>query len=565
MLGEVKLKALQDLISNSTPDEIIWMNGYLSAVIAQSANKPQEASPAKSGVNKITIVYGTETGNSKKLATTFAAKAKKNGINAKVVSLDQYRVTDLSKEEYFFPIISTQGDGEPPAAAKKFYDHLYQTGSELGKLKFSVLALGDTSYPLFCKTGEDVDEQLQKLGGSRISPLQKCDVDYEEDANAWFANALQALHQNGSAAGSVASPVTTKKSSGKKTFARKVLTNINLNDRGSNKETYHIEIEAENIDYLPGDSIGVIPENPLSIIESITALVGIDKEKTVGYKNEQISVLELLQKKLNIFYLPERVVKKYADIIQQEIPATRIDLLDLLRIYPVKNQAQFKDVITILEPITPRLYSIASSPEAHNGELHIIVAKNYFDINNEIKYGLTSDFLSHLKVENTLNFYLHPNAQFRMPEADKDIIMIGPGTGIAPFRSFIAQRDATGASGKNWLFFGEQHFSTDFLYQTEIQSWLETGVLSKVNVAFSRDTKEKVYVQHKMKKEAPLLYEWLEAGAYIYLCGTKDPMSIDVENTLLKIIEEQGSRSKDEAIQYLDQMKEDGRYMKDVY
>ncbi|MEO5998417.1 MAG: flavodoxin domain-containing protein [Chitinophagaceae bacterium] len=564
MLGEVKLKALQDLVGNSTPDEIIWMNGYLSAVIAQTVNKPAETSPAKSGVNKITIVYGTETGNSKKLATTFAAKAKKNGINAKVVSLDQYRVTDLSKEEYFFSIISTQGDGEPPAAAKKFYDHLYQIGSEMGKLKFSVLALGDTSYPLFCKTGEDVDEQLQKLGGSRILPLQKCDVDYEEDANSWFTIALQTLHQNGSAVGA-ASPITTKKSSGKKTFARKVLTNINLNDLGSNKETYHIEIEAENIDYLPGDSIGVIPENPLSIIESITGLVGIDKEKTVGYKNEQISIIELLQKKLNIFYLPERVVKKYADIIQQEIPATRIDLLDLLRIYPVKNQAQFKDVITILEPITPRLYSIASSPEAHNGELHIIVAKNYFDINNEIKYGLTSDFLSHLKVENTLNFYLHPNAQFRMPEEDKDIIMIGPGTGIAPFRSFIAQRDATGASGKNWLFFGEQHFSTDFLYQTEIQSWLETGVLSKVNVAFSRDTKEKVYVQHKMKKEARLLYEWLESGAYVFLCGTKDPMSIDVENTLLRIIEEQGSRSKEEAIQYLDQMKEDGRYMKDVY
>jgi len=565
MLGEAKLKALQDLISSSTPDEITWMNGYLSGVIFHNTGARQQDAPvAKNGISKITIVYGTETGNSKKLATNFAAKAKKNGINAKVVSLDQYKITELPKEEYFFSIISTQGDGEPPAAAKKFYDHLFTNGYQLDKLKYSVLALGDTSYPLFCKTGEDVDEQLQKHGGSRILPLQKCDVDYEEDANAWFTNALQALHQNGNSVKSSAT-VITKKTTGRKTFARKVLTNINLNDKESAKETYHIEIEAADIDYLPGDSIGVIPENPLAVISSITSLVGFDKEKTVGYKNEPVTIYELLHKKLNIFYLPERVVKKYAEIVQQDIPSTRIDLLDLLRIYPVKNAAQFKDVISILEPITPRLYSIASSPEAHIGEVHIIVAKNYFDINEEIKYGLTSDFLSHLQVNTTLNFYVHPNAQFRLPDEDKDIIMIGPGTGIAPFRSFIAQRDSMGATGKNWLFFGDQHFLTDFLYQTEIQNWLETGALNKVSVAFSRDTKEKIYVQHKMLKEANIFYQWLESGAYIYLCGTKDPMSFDVENTLLHIIEEQGSRSKAEAVQYLDQMKEDGRYMKDVY
>jgi len=565
MLGEAKLKALQDLISSSTPDEITWMNGYLSGVIFHNTGARQQDAPvAKNGISKITIVYGTETGNSKKLATNFAAKAKKNGINAKVVSLDQYKITELPKEEYFFSIISTQGDGEPPAAAKKFYDHLFTNGYQLDKLKYSVLALGDTSYPLFCKTGEDVDEQLQKHGGSRILPLQKCDVDYEEDANAWFTNALQALHQNGNSVKSSAT-VITKKTTGRKTFARKVLTNINLNDKESAKETYHIEIEAADIDYLPGDSIGVIPENPLAVISSITSLVGFDKEKTVGYKNEPVTIYELLHKKLNIFYLPERVVKKYAEIVQQDIPSTRIDLLDLLRIYPVKNAAQFKDVISILEPITPRLYSIASSPEAHIGEVHIIVAKNYFDINEEIKYGLTSDFLSHLQVNTTLNFYVHPNAQFRLPDEDKDIIMIGPGTGIAPFRSFIAQRDSMGATGKNWLFFGDQHFLTDFLYQTEIQTWLETGALNKVSVAFSRDTKEKIYVQHKMLKEANIFYQWLESGAYIYLCGTKDPMSFDVENTLLHIIEEQGSRSKAEAVQYLDQMKEDGRYMKDVY
>lgn len=565
MLKEVKLKTFLDLLNSSTHEELIWMNGYLSGAISHSIVKT-ESIPSKNGVNKITIVYGTETGNAKKLAASFAAKAKKNGISAKIIGMDQYRVNDLSKEDYFFSIVSTHGDGEPPAAAKKFYDHIHSNGLELNKLKYGVLALGDTSYPLFCKTGEDVDVQLQKLGASRIVPLQKCDVDYEDDATTWFTNVLEALHTNGNTnETATAAPPIIKKKSGKKTYTGNVLTSLNLNDRGSNKETYHIEIAAENIDYLPGDSIGVIPENPLPVIEMITTLTGVDENQTLEYKGGQENIYELLQKRLNIFYLPERVIKKYSEIVHHEIPPVRIDLADLLRIYPVDNMEQFKDVINILEPITPRLYSIASSPEAHAGEVHITVAKNNFNINNEIKYGLTSYFLSDLLVNSELNFYVHPNAQFRLPEEDKDIIMIGPGTGIAPFRSFIAQRDVTSVTGRSWLFFGEQHFVTDFLYQTEIQNWLETGVLTKVNVAFSRDQKEKIYVQHKMLEEGASLFEWMDSGAFLYICGSKVPMSIDVENSLLKIIRKHGNRSQEEAIQYLDDMKEDGRYLKDVY
>ena len=564
MLAESKLKTLLDLVNSSSQDELIWMNGYLSGIIMQGAGKQPAATPAKSAVNKITIVYGTETGNAKRLATNFASKAKKSGINAKVVGMDQYRMNDLSKEEYFFSIVSTHGDGEPPAAAKKFYDHIHQNGFQLPKLKYGVLALGDTSYPLFCKTGEDVDNQLQHLGGSRIVPLQKCDIDFDEDANSWFDNALKALSSNGAAA-TVTAPSTSKKPAGKKIYTSTVLTNINLNDVGSAKETYHIELSAEDIEYKPGDSIGIVPENPMHVVDAIISLGGIEREKPMGYKNEVMPLWELLHKKLNIAYLPERVVKQYAEIIHQEIPPMRIDLLDLLKIYPVKNAAQFKDVVGILEPIVPRLYSVASSPEAHSGEVHITVAKSFYKLNNEIRCGITSDFLSQLKPDSQLNFYVHPNNQFRLPEEDKNIIMIGPGTGIAPFRSFIAERDATGASGKNWLFFGEQHFVTDFLYQTEIQNWLETGVLSKVDVAFSRDQKDKVYVQHKMYKNGEQFFEWLDSGAYVYVCGAKDPMSVDVENSILKIIEDFGNRSKDEAVEYLDMMKEDGRYLKDVY
>ena len=564
MLEKNKLQILLNLLGDLTNEELIWVNGYLNGIVSRQLQK-EEQPVIKSGVNKITIAYGTETGNSKKLATEFAAKAKKHGIHAKVQSMDQYRLNDLAKEEYFLAVISTHGDGEPPAAAKKFYDHVHQNGFKLDKLKYSVLALGDTSYPLFCKTGEDVDEQLNKLGGKRIAPLQKCDVDFAQDADEWFSQVFKAL-SNGSESEVSATPkVIPKKPAGKKIYTGTLLSHINLNDKGSNKQTYHIEISADDITYQPGDSIGIVPENDKTIVEKIISLTGIDETTSIDYKDELISVYKLLQEKLNIVYLPERVVKHYASIVQQNIPATRMDLLDLLKIYPVNDEGQFLEIIKILEPTTPRLYSIASSPEAHSGEVHITVVKNSFKVNDEIKYGLASDFLSHLNQDNELKFYVHPNNQFRLPGEDKNVIMIGPGTGIAPFRSFIAERDATGASGKNWLFFGEQHFATDFLYQTEIQNWFETGVLTKVNTAFSRDQQEKIYVQHKMLQHGAEFFEWLQAESYVYVCGTKDPMSIDVENILLQIIEQFGERSKKDAIKYLDDMKEDGRYVKDVY
>lgn len=565
MLVEHKLKTLQDLISTSTHDELIWVNGYLNGILSKHETKATEPAAKKTSVNKITITYATETGNSKKLATEFAAKAKKQGINAKVQSLDQYRLNDLTKEEYFLAVISTHGDGEPPATAKKFYDHLHQNGFKLSKLKYSVLALGDTSYPLFCKAGEDVDAQLTQLGASRIAPLQKCDIDFEPQADEWLSRVFNALNESTETSATQPLTAAVKKSSGKKIYSGKLLANINLNDTGSLKQTNHIEIEAEDVVYQPGDSIGIIPENKKEIVEKIIAITGVDAHKNIDYKDELVSVYDLLKKKLNIVHLPERVVKKYAAILQQEIPATKIDLLDLLKIFPVNDEKEFTEVLKILEPISPRLYSIASSPEAHPGEVHITVAKNCFTVNEELKYGLASEFLSLLNEDNELSFYIHPNNQFRLPEEDKSIIMIGPGTGIAPFRSFIAERDATGAGGKNWLFFGEQHFITDFLYQTEIQSWFETGVLTKIETAFSRDQPEKIYVQHKMLQRGYEFFEWLQAGSHVYVCGAKEPMSIDVEQTILQIIEKFGERSKEEAQQYLDNLKEEGRYVTDVY
>lgn len=563
MLVEQKLNTLLELINTSSNDELIWINGYLNGVL--SKQKPEVKVPAKNATKKITIVYGTETGNSKRLATDFAAKAKKLGHHAKIQGLDQYRLTDLSKEEYLLTIMSTHGDGEPPVAAQKFYDFVHQNEIKLSKLKYSVLALGDSAYPFFCKAGEDVDEQLNKLGANRIAPLQKCDVDYDTEAEAWFSKIISALNENSAGESLQISAPVIKKTSGKKIYNGKIISHVNLNDLGSNKETFHIEIEAEDVQYLPGDSIGIIPENKKEIVEKIIEITAIDPTTNLDHKDELISVYDLLKKKLNILNLPERVVKKYAAVVHQEIPATKIDLLDLLKIYSVKDANQFIEVLKILEPIAPRLYSISSSPEAHPGEVHITVAKNCFRINDELKHGLASEFLSLLDEENELQFYISPNNNFRLPEEDKSLIMIGPGTGIAPFRSFLWERDSTGASGKNWLFFGEQHFITDFLYQTEMQSFVETNLLTKIDIAFSRDQQEKIYVQNKIQKNGAEFFEWLEAGSYVYLCGAKEPMSLDVEQTILHVIEQFGERSKDEAKQYLENLKETGRYLTDVY
>jgi len=576
MLTTPKLTQIQELIAGSSREELVWLSGYLAGVVAsQGQSAPIQAvqtavaaaveTPAAPAVNKITIAYGTETGNSKKLAGDFAAKAKKKGINARLVGLEQYRLGDLAKEEYFFAVISTQGDGEPPAAAKKFYDHIHQGSLKLERLKYGVLALGDTSYPLFCKAGEDVDHQLHKAGGQRLLTLEKCDTDYESQAGKWFETVLQQLSAPTAAPSAAPAPAVAARPTGKKIYTGTVLANINLNDRGSAKKTHHLEIAAEAVDYQPGDALGLVPENPAVIVDAILALTGADPSRKLTVRQEESTIGHLLRKKLNIVYLPERVVKKYAAIVQQDIPETKIGLLDLLKIYPVKDAAQFQEVVSILEPTAPRLYSIASSPEAHSGEIHLTVTRDSFSVNGETKHGLCSDLLSQLSPDQAFDFYIHKNLQFRLPSEEKDVIMIGPGTGIAPFRSFLAHRDSQGASGRNWLFFGDQHFTTDFLYQTDLQNWVDTGVLTRLNTAFSRDQKEKVYVQHRMQREAAELYRWLEDGAYVYVCGAKEPMSVDVEGTLLDIIQREGQKTQSQAQAWLDELKEAGRYVKDVY
>lgn len=557
MIEDIKLSELNQLVERLSREELVWLNGYVSGILKNS--RSEESREVVS--TKVTIVYGTETGNAKKLATEFATKARKGGHQVKLAGLDQYRLSDLAKEENFIVIVSTHGDGEPPAAAKKFFDHILGGKLELTKLRYGVLALGDSAYPLFCQAGEQLDGRLEALGGKRILPLQKCDVEFQEIAEEWFKQLNQML--SNAKAESLAH-VSPRRSGARKTYRGSVLSSVNLNASESTKETYHIEIAADDLVYEPGDAIGIVPKNPSNEVGKIMQLLGAAEDQLTVYNENEYRLEELLTSKLSISYLSDRVVKKYAGIVQQNIPAVRLDLIDLLKIYPPSSEGQSIEIVQALEPITPRLYSISSSLKAHEGEVHITVARNCFQLDGVTRHGLCSDYLSHFKNDAEIEFYVHRNSQFRLPASDKDIIMIGPGTGVAPFRAFVEERVNTGATGKNWLFFGDQHFHSDFLYQTEWQDYLKTEGLTKMNVSFSRDQPEKIYVQHKLLQHASEVFKWMENGAYLYVCGAKS-MSTDVETILLEIIGVDGKRSEEEAQSYLNQLKEEGRYLKDVY
>lgn len=587
MLSDEKRNRFLQLLKESTKDEWVWMSGYLSALtqasiggsvdvslnapVSISSNDPSHGN-LKAAPIQCSVVYGTETGNSKKLATELVKKLKELGVQAKLKSTDTYKAKDLKEEEYLFVIVSTHGDGEPPQAAKPFIQILSDAKDSLSKMKFAVLGLGDTSYPLFCQTGIDVDSMLEKLGAERIHELGKCDVDFELVSKPWMTDLISKLNAISKTATTQVSKQTQTTASkpnsgGKVVYEGTIVTNLVLNDIGATKSTRHIEIKSSlPVDYLPGDSAGFLAYNREDEVNRILGLLQTDRETRVIYKGETWMLYDLLRKKVSIRFLPDRVIQKYVSLSKKEIPSGKLDLDVLLTLYPSDTKLEIQSIVDILEPIVPRYYSIASSPSAHGEEeVHLTVAEVEIETFTGIKTGFCSGFLSSLKEGDTVPFFIQRNNSFRLPSPDTDIIMIGPGTGIAPFRSFLFEREQSGGNGKNWLFFGERNFVSDFYYQTELLELMDTGVLHKLNTAFSRDTKEKVYVQDRMGENAEELLKWIQNGAVIYLCGSKDPMSKDVDRKLIEILSERTFDTGKEASDYLKELEENGRYIKDVY
>ncbi|SFB03805.1 sulfite reductase (NADPH) flavoprotein alpha-component [Flavobacterium swingsii] len=553
MLSETKLSLLQQLVQSATTEEIIWTKGYLAGYLDKNGIDIAVSNIIETTAIAVKplIIYGTETGNSKKIASQLLAGFKKNKIQAKAVDVFQYDLTKLEKESLVLFVMSTQGEGEFPQNAVAFYEKLKASEVNLSKVSFAVFGLGDSSYPLFCNAGVLLDEVLSEKGAKPLLPLVKADVDFAETVAIW-ENDLQKAFQNfGSNVTNEVKPTSSTVASSKKNYLGKISHKVVLNDTGSNKETYHIEIESDDeISYEPGDALGVFPKNKEEEIQAIAT-----------YFNEE-NYLILADK--NVRGLSKKSLEAFSKLFEIEISEEKANLLDIIQKYQPKK-VKLEEVIGLLHAISPRLYSISSSSEAHDGQVHLTVNVNKFKVNDEVKTGLTSEFLADFPLEEQLEFYIHKNQNFRLPTDDTDVIMIGPGTGIAPFRSFLAHRDATGAEGKNWLFFGEQHFVLDFYYQTEIQEWVSTGVLSKLSTAFSRDQERKIYVQDRIRENGKDFNEWLESGASIYICGQKNPMSQDVEQAIIEVIAQERKISLDEAKQVLEELESQGKYQKDVY
>ncbi len=584
--NEEQVKLLNELLPQLTLEQKIWLNGYLSA--AQATQEPiVVTAPATTQwiTKTMTILYGSQTGNSQGLAEKYASLLEAQNVDVTVSSLGKFKASNLKKITNLLLIVSTHGEGDPPDQAIQFYEFLHsKRAPKLEHLQYSVLALGDSSYEFFCKTGKDFDEQFAKLGATRMVPRTDCDVDYDDAAAQWFSAVQQEFLKQATAIS-----VTSTESDeilGATTYSRKnpfyaeVLENINLNGRGSNKETRHLElsIEGANFQFEPGDSIGIQPENSESLVDALLGALQFDPATEVTVFDEILSLKNALQKRLEITVLSKPVLEKikaytehneFSRLLEEPNAwkdyAKGRDLLDVVEDFaPFTWSAQ--QFVDILRKIPSRLYSIASSQLANNDEVHLTISKVSYETNGRQRLGVCSGSVADLQIGDTLPIYVHKNPNFRLPEQkETPIIMIGAGTGIAPYRAFLEEREELGVVGKAWLIFGDQHFVTDFLYQTDWQRWLASGTLSQMHIAFSRDTDKKIYVQHKIEENAANFYEWLEQGAVIYVCGDEKSMAADVDATIHRIIEQQGQKSSEQAKAFVQELKQKKRYQRDVY
>ncbi|MFC7336563.1 sulfite reductase flavoprotein subunit alpha [Haloferula chungangensis] len=572
---------LDSLLSGLTPGQRFWLAGFLSADSAAPAAAPAAASLP------LTVLYGTESGNAEELAAQTVKSAKKRGFKAVMKNMSEISPDALTKVENLVVIVSTWGEGDPPESAVSFYNDFMSGARELSKLRFSVCALGDTSYEQFCKIGKDVDARLEELGASRIAPRQDCDVDFEEPYNTWVDAALSGFGPATATAAPASAgfaPVVGTEFGKKNPFPSELLDKVVLNGEGSAKETWHYELslEGSGLSYEPGDALAVIALNAPDMVEGVLKAAKLKGSEEVTLKGGSPKILaDVLREDLEITTISKAVLKKLNEVVSSDKLSALLadDAKDELRDYlwgrwladalaDFAPQGLAADaLVSILRKLPPRLYSIASSPLAHPDEVHLTVASVRYEAHDSLKKGVASTYLADLvnQGDNVL-VYTHTNKNFRLPASDDTpIIMVGPGTGVAPFRAFVEHRGETGAKGKSWLIFGDQRYTYDFLYQLEWQDHLKSGALTRLDVAFSRDQPEKVYVQDRMIEQAKELYTWLEEGAYFYVCGDASRMAHDVNEALITVIETQGGKSREEAEAYVDALKKAKRYQRDVY
>lgn len=615
--NEEQLALINQLLPMLTPEQQHWLSGYLlnpattsvsdnktdiqeneagitetetSTSTDQSVSEPVSASTEPLDVH---VLYGTETGNAEEIAETFETKLKSQNLNVHLWDMDDFPRDSLPEIEHLFIICSTQGVGEPPINALDLYDYLHgDDAPQLDQVNFAVLALGDQDFPDFCQAGKDFDHILGQLGANRVADRVDCDFDYEETAEQWITNMIELLTQASSNTNEETPSVENEDVtieepqapySKSNPFQAEVLKNTILTQPEASREVRHLEISLEGYReaYEPGDSLVVIPQNDPVLVNQLIDALNWDAETPIQMNDSDSmrSLKEALTHDFEIAKLTPVLMKNAAELLGNPMLNANIqksewvqnyiygkDVIDLIRDFtPVALEPNM--LPQLLRKLPPREYSIASSNKVNPNSVHITVRVVKYEAHRRERFGVCSVQLAdRTSVGDKLPVYLKKNPNFKFPyDTETPVIMIGAGTGIAPYRAYLQERAYLNLKGEQWLIFGNQNYHHDFLYKDDLEQWLEEGVLSKLDLAFSRETENKIYVQHRIEENSAEFYKWIQAGATIYLCGNKDEMASGVHESLIKVLIKEGNLDETEAEAYLTEMIKNQRYQRDVY
>lgn len=592
-----RIELLERLLSGLDSHSLYWISGYVAAAAQAQLRDGSSASYTSAAPSiqevPVSILYGSQTGNAAKIASNLHQQLQAQNVPARLIRADRYSLKELRNEKQLYVVISTQGDGDPPEDSRAFVEQLLSPRApKLDQLSFSVLALGDSSYPKFCSVGKAIDARLAELGAQRLIDRADADVEIELVSEPWLAQTKAAALKFAAATRPSASVLALPRrpSAAPITFSAEhpylapVLAAQRITTKASSRDIRHLELgfEAGTLRYEPGDALGVLVENPPTTVHEILQQLNQSGDSAVSVKGSASTLITALSQSKEI----TRVSKAFVQALAQRVgPSDRAELeqllgtsgaaqlssyladwqlLDFLQRYPSSWQAQ--DLIDALRPLKPRLYSIASSMRSVGEEVHLCVAHIAYQHNDQARFGAGSHYLAGTEPGQSLRAFVESNERFRLPaDPSRDVIMIGPGTGVAPFRAFVQERQEAGASGRNWLFFGNPNFRHDFLYQLEWQQALKDKHLTRLDLAFSRDQAEKIYLQQRLREQAKELYQWLDNGAHLYVCGDATRMAKDVEKALLEVIGSQSGKSPDQAREYLMELSQSQRYQRDIY
>ena len=587
-LNPEQLARLQAATTDFTPAQLAWVSGYFWGVLNQQPGSNAVATAPVAEMPGVTLISASQTGNARRVAEALRDDLIAAKLNVTLINAGDYKFKQIANEKLLIVVASTQGEGEPAEEAVALHKFLFsKKAPKLDNTAFAVFGLGDTSYEFFCQAGKDFDTKLAELGGERLLDRVDADVEYQAAAAQWRARLVDVLKARAPAAPSVqvaASGAVNEVHSSPYTkeapLTASLAVNQKITGRDSEKDVRHIEIDLgdSGLRYQPGDALGVWYQNDPALVKELVELLWLKGDEPVTVDGKTLSLAEALQWHFELTVNTGNIVENYATLTRSEtlLPlvgdkaqlqhyAATTPIVDMVRFSPAQLDAQA--LVDLLRPLTPRLYSIASSQAEVESEVHVTVGVVRYEIEGRARAGGASSFLAdRVEEEGEVRVFIEHNDNFRLPaNPQTPVIMIGPGTGIAPFRAFMQQRAADGAEGKNWLFFGNPHFTEDFLYQVEWQRYVKEGVLSRIDLAWSRDQKEKVYIQDKLRQQGAELWRWINDGAHIYVCGDANRMAKDVEQALLEVIAEFGGMDIEAADEFLSELRIERRYQRDVY